>query len=315
MGPDPTIGDPTEERTSKDHPDLDVLGLQIRHFRGFPAKFSRKSAPTFSPPKSEIFAVFPCKFDVGHFIAGHLITGHFGAAYFITMAEETPKTTLSGTKLPPFYRGEPALWFALATNALEELKITDDKAQFASLTLSLPQDVAALAQAIIIAPPASNRVQALQDKVVSICAKNKFDTVRDLVRHPGLSDTEVPTMLLAKFQADLPDADHKGLLFKVLFIEAMPDYVKETLAHMREGDVEKYAKAADPIVLNRRAEPSRTGQVSRINQAPPKAKTDDPPRLCYNHYRWGKETRKCQSPKSCPMAQSTKPSGNDKAGR
>ena len=81
-------------------------------------------------------------------------------------------------------------------------------------------------------------------------------------------------------------------LFRHLFLQQLPDYVRAPLAPSSTDNYRALAQEADKIYLAGR----QNLQEVNIPQHTPRAKFSKPPtdRQCYFHRRWGRQATKCE---------------------
>ena len=77
-----------------------------------------------------------------------------------------PAVTAFELKLPPYWPGDPALWFAQVEAQFLTRAITRQETKFAHVISSLQPDVAQEVRDFIIAPPAKDRYDKLKTELV-----------------------------------------------------------------------------------------------------------------------------------------------------
>ena len=120
--------------------------------------------------------------------------------------------------------------------------------------------------------------------------------------------------------------EFEGVLFRFIFINLLPDVVREVVANI--DDLDEMAEMATTVYqanANASAVVNSVSDGAAINaiRRPPQPRSSGPSAanrrrgLCRRHSRFGRDAHRCDRPESCPMRDFTRPpqSGNGPAGR
>lgn len=243
-------------------------------------------------------------------------------------------------KLPVFWTNQPQVWFAQSEAQFAIRGITNDETKFYHVVAALDQHTATRVVGLLENPPAVDKYYALKTTLLSTYGLTDSERAAQLLRLPGLGDSK-PSELMDNMLSLL--GQHKPcFLFRQLFLEQMPENIREHLALSQLTDYRELAKEADKLWLAAAANPchaihtyrprkfqqrttAATPTASVTPQAAAEAATtarttrpavqlaghapasDFTSQLCYYHQRFGARARKCNPP--CSFQ------GNDSTGR
>ena len=167
-----------------------------------------------------------------------------------------------------------------------------------------------------------NRGNSPYSKARDALLRHFGKTPRQLAREGRDARTlgeKLPSEFLDHIMGLVPDI---RAFYEVALLDALPDNAR--VAALQHTDLRAMARAADAVVLESRAVDGADRLVPSVNSLslldsavdgagvaplapvvaavgaprPPQKKSDG---LCAAHARWGKETYKCQSPRTCKM--------------
>ena len=217
-------------------------------------------------------------------------------------------------KSPPFWTSNAKTWFVRleAAFATQRPRITSDTLRFQHVIQLLDSDTSKKVQAIIQAPPASGKYEALKNALLKIYEPTQYQKDTELINITGLGDRK-PTELLQHMRSLNTDPES---LFKAFFVHQLPTNVRSILAQDPDTDLDTLAERADRIMEIQSSTPVSTVQTDGENTTLIHA-TNGPPRrakpqyhkqgkttnfsLCHYHSRFGKKAFKCGG-HPCPMS-------------
>ena len=249
-------------------------------------------------------------------------------------SESTPVSAVS-IKLPPFWSGDPRLWFAQVEAQFQTRKISAQKTKFDYVVASLSPVVATEVHDLIISPPSDDPYDNLRQALIERTSQSERCRLQHLLSNQQELGDLKPTRLLRRLQLLLGDTAREadGPLFRELFLQRLPSSVRVALASLdTDLTLQQLAERADHMV-EAAASPSTTtvsgvstseqslqaaitqlkaevcdlkSQVQRVSTAkqwkesPMRQKrgtlATEPPTLCWYHYRFGDSARKCKPP-------------------
>lgn len=214
-------------------------------------------------------------------------------------------------KLPTFWPANAAVWFVQAEAQFATRGITADETKYYHVVAALDQDTATRVLDLIQAPPASNKYQALKERLQQTFMLTEAQRAAALLNLPGLGD-EKPSCLMDKMLA-LLGGHSPCFLFRELFLRQMPSDIRSHLIHSNITDSRELAKAADNLWLARgsdvnavrknRALSRGETRVRTIKESKQSAAPPDTDQLCFYHRRFGRLAKQCRQPCSYPTSE------------
>jgi hypothetical protein len=221
-------------------------------------------------------------------------------------------------KLPDFWVDNPRTWFLSVEAAFRSSKITSEKSRFDYAVSKLPSAIISQVIDIIETPPAEAPYTALKDALTQRLTKPEAERARIALEEEHLGD-RTPSQLLRHLQAMLPASDFNSAIFRLTFINKMPEAIRTQLAANEAATLTDVARQADNMLTFQRsqrntlaaataagnttaAEASLAEVVARLSLLEKgfKKKTrkyDRPTNgLCYFHDRFGDKARSCRPP-------------------
>jgi len=149
-------------------------------------------------------------------------------------------------RLPPFWKGNPQLWFAQVEAAFVINRITSDETKFRYVTLHLDPSVLPLVADIITSPPDGDRYAAIKERLVSVLGETSASRLRKLLASHELGDDK-PSILLQRLR-NLAEGQVTDGVLRTIFLEQMPESTRAILAISEVSDLNKLAIQADKIL-------------------------------------------------------------------
>ena len=84
-----------------------------------------------------------------------------------TTSTEIPAVNAVTVKLPDFYENDPEMWFVRAECQFRTKRIVDDTTKFDHIVQSLSEKVARRVRKLVLYPPATNKVAALKEGLMT----------------------------------------------------------------------------------------------------------------------------------------------------
>ena len=221
-------------------------------------------------------------------------------------------------KLPTFWTSSPEAWFCHAEAQFTIRKIVQDTTKYHYVVASLDSETANRALSLLTAPPDTNKYQKLKDFLISAFKLSESERATALFSLNGLGDSK-PSELMDKMLA-LISPHEPCFLFRYLFMQQLPDFVRVPLASSPEVDCRKLALQADLLYNSGKHQSVSAVAVSSapVSKPVPAQQTsarrshEDP--LCWYHSRYGDKAKRCAP----PCARYSKPQndqGNGQTGR
>jgi len=205
-------------------------------------------------------------------------------------AAAAPAVTAVALKLPNFWVGNPEVWFAQAEAqfATRQPQITADDTKYNYVLAALDNAAATEVQALILAPPANGKYDALRAALVEAFGKTQEQKDAELLALNGLGD-RTPTALLRYIQSLNANPE---TLIKAIFLAQLPIEVRRVLAASSKTELSDLAKEADKVM--RAAVSGSPGVVIAAARTPSNPTQGSDQTLCYFHSRFGKKARNCK---------------------
>ena len=193
-------------------------------------------------------------------------------------------------KLPTFWTTSPTAWFAQAEAQFAIRGVTQDDTKYYHVVAALDTSTATRTVLLLSSPPTTDKYSAIKTFLISAYDLSDSERASALFNLPGLGDSK-PSELMDSMLS-LLGTHTPCFLFRHLFLQQLPDYVRAPLAPSSTDNYRALAQEADKIYLAGR----QNLQEVNIPQHTPRAKFSKPPtdRQCYFHRRWGRQTTKCE---------------------
>lgn len=209
-------------------------------------------------------------------------------------------------KLPSFWTSSPTAWFAQAEAQFAIRGITQDDTKYYYVVAALDNETATRAIPIISSPPEINKYISLKSFLISAYDLSDEERASALFTQQGLGDFK-PSELMDRMLSLL--GTHKPcFLFKHLYMQQLPHFVRMTLANSKIEDFRQLALEADKIYSTGRNQYSavdlvndvRTGQQRHNKPASTSGSSQEKvrptPPVCWYHNKYGTKAQKCVPP-------------------
>lgn len=149
-------------------------------------------------------------------------------------------------KIPPFYRADPALWFAQAEGTLRTANITSEFTKADSVLAAFDYEVAAsVRDLILVTPRPADIYERIKQRIISTFGPSPEANLRKLLKGQVLSDGK-PSLILNRLR-NLNDGKCDDAVIRSVFLEHLPSGQRAILASTGLDDLEMLAAVADKI--------------------------------------------------------------------
>ncbi|KAI5636736.1 hypothetical protein NE865_10562 [Phthorimaea operculella] len=149
------------------------------------------------------------------------------------------------SRLLPFWRTYPRLWFAHFELLVESSRKSDDDKFRYVLSVLQPGDLQQVGD-ILLNPPTANKYQTLKDRLLSVYEESETKQFQKLISGLELGD-EKPSQLLRKMRElghnRMPDS---GL--KLMWMNQLPAQVRAVLSVSSDSSLDNLAVMADKML-------------------------------------------------------------------
>lgn len=151
-------------------------------------------------------------------------------------------------KLPPFWSADASLWFRQVEAQFELRRISCDKTKFNHIISNLPGEIITSIRDIIISPPDLNKYETLKSALVLRTSTSEEHRLQQLLTHDELGDRK-PSEYLRYMKQLVTDnkAVIESSVFRMLFMQRLPEKIRLVLAATQESNLEKIAELADKM--------------------------------------------------------------------
>ena len=190
-------------------------------------------------------------------------------------------------KILPFWTHSPTAWFAQAEAQFVLRKITEDDTKYYYIVAVLDSATATRAVSILSQPPITGKYANIKKFLTSAYELSDYERASSLFNIRGLGDLK-PSELMDNMLA-LIGSHTPCVLFKYLFLQQLPEYVRAPLSCSIIIDYRDLALEADKIFLTGREK--HLQEVNSTSSTPSKnTVTDD---VCWYHRTFGNKAKKC----------------------
>ena len=165
-------------------------------------------------------------------------------------AVKAAEPAMSGVsvKLPPFWRGDPQIWFAQAEAQFATRQITREITKYSYIISVLQPEVAQEVRDLLIDPPADNQYTALKEQLIQRTTASEQRRVQMLLTEEELGDRK-PSQLLRRMQQLAGGQSLEKGILKQLFLQRLPPSVRLILASTSDSlSLSDVADLADRII-------------------------------------------------------------------
>lgn len=215
-----------------------------------------------------------------------------------------PEENAVSVKLPQFWPDTPEFWFAQTEAQFNLRGIKDETTKYNYVLSAIDQSIAKRVMDFIKSPPATGKYEAFKKRLLTTFSLSDSERASKIINLPELGE-EKPSVLMDSMLALL--GNHEPcFLFRELFLQKIPEELRNHLVTMRISDCRQLAAAADDL---HQTQPSSSFNAIRKFQRPTNQKEkEDKKGFCFFHARFGARSYRCQQP--CTY----KSQGNEKAG-
>lgn len=230
-------------------------------------------------------------------------------------------------KVPPFWKVNPALWFAQLEAQFANTNVTNDDTKFNLIVASVESEILGAVHDIILSPPDKDRYGTLKNRLIEFYAESESSKIRTLLQGLELGDQR-PSYLLTRMRG-LAGKLIKDDLLKSMWLSRLPINVQAILATSNEN-LQQLAVMADKIcecvsapqinaVASRSPLETQIAELSKqlqelstvVNSRRPLNRSEYGQRtrsrsrrrfkepangLCFYHINFGEKAKNCKSP-------------------
>ena len=201
-------------------------------------------------------------------------------------------------KLPEFWEGHAAVWFAQAEAQFALRRITDDATKYYYVVAALGNSTALRVVSLLQNPPQDDKYDTLKTLLLGTFELTASERARRLLALSGLGDAK-PSELMDHMLSLL--GDHEPcFLFRELFLQQLPGEVRSALAGSDITDSRKLAKEADKFFSVMQHSGPAVHSCASASSPPEGAMVAATQRkkqdLCYYHARFGPKATRCRPP-------------------
>ncbi|GBN03606.1 hypothetical protein AVEN_141230-1 [Araneus ventricosus] len=167
-------------------------------------------------------------------------------------------------KMPPFYFGDPQLWFIMAETTFQlaiPKPITASATKYNYCVAHLSPEAAAIVRDVITCPDKDDPYKQLKEELIKRCGESKSQEIRCLLAGEQLGDRK-PTDLLRVMQRRAENHQISDTLLLELFLQQLPKNVQSILLAISPLNAAKAAEIADRIM---EVTPPEVSKISSSN--------------------------------------------------
>lgn len=220
--------------------------------------------------------------------------------------------TAVGVKLSDFWTDDPNMWFQHAEAQFIDARITVSSTKYYKVLGKLPAVVLKSVRDVVLGITATTAdpYKQLKRRLVKSFAPSKWQQIFLLLHHPDIGDRR-PSHLMDAMLALLPEGETPGLIFQGLFLERLPQDMRDHLTTRKFDDVRAMSDHADALWDGRQARAvssvvaavnTRSASPARSNRRQPRRRAATPgpstggDGLCFYHGRFGASAHRCEQP-------------------
>ncbi|EFA12902.2 Retrovirus-related Pol polyprotein from transposon opus-like Protein [Tribolium castaneum] len=148
-------------------------------------------------------------------------------------------------KPPPFWKGDPKLWFIQLEAQFNLGKITSDTTKYHYVASAIDTSVLQQIADFVTNPPVVNQYEGIKQRLISTFSDSQERQLRKLLSEMDLGDKK-PSQLLNEMKR-LGDSAVSDELLKTLWLQRLPTHVQSVLATSSDP-IQNLAQMADKIV-------------------------------------------------------------------
>lgn len=233
------------------------------------------------------------------------------------------------SRVPPFWRARPSLWFAQVDALLAQQRVSDET-RFQFVVAQLDREDLEQVSDILLSPPDGRKFQTLRQRLIDVYEESEERRLQRLVDGFELGD-QTPSQLLRRIRDASGASGTPASVLQVLWMKKLPSHLRAILS-ATTGDLDALAKVADKVIahcqpalpvaevaaVSQQPPPSSALETILLDiqrrlarlEAPPRSRvdrslsrgrqrarsSDNPSSVCYYHRRWGDEAKNCRQP-------------------
>lgn len=188
------------------------------------------------------------------------------AAVQESAAPITSVESVKTVKIPPFWRSDPALWFAQVEAQFHTTNTRSDSTKYFTVIAALDCTVLQQVSDLIAAPPAERKYESLKTQLIAAFSDSKEKQFRQLLTELELGDQR-PTQLLRHMKT-LADGQVNNDLLRTLWLQRRPTSVQLVLSVSEGVELAKMAEIAYRIIEVSANNPTTIASVTDANPTP-----------------------------------------------
>lgn len=228
----------------------------------------------------------------------------------------------ASAKLPPFWTDRPSVWFGQVEAQFEISGITQERTKYNYVVAALETRVAGEISDIIENPPKEDRYQYLKTELIKRLSASRKERLRRLLGDEDIGDRK-PSQFLRHLRGLAGSVLKCDDIIRQLWISRLSTSIQSILATHEDLPLEKAAEMADKIAevaspvtvqavqgpssemavllsrieaLEARTGNSRSRSRPRGTNVRTRSVSRSSDRLCWYHFRFGKNAKRCISP-------------------
>lgn len=167
-------------------------------------------------------------------------------------------------KIPPFWKGNPKLWFIQVEAIFKINRITRGETKFDHILCNLDTTTLEFVEDLILTPPTNEcKYEALKLKLINTFAESEEKRLRRLLTGYSIGDQK-PTHYL-QWMRNSASGQVSDSVLKALFLEQLPTNVRAILVG-NKGNLDDIAEQADKILEQLSPSISAVSQTSHMEE-------------------------------------------------
>lgn len=160
------------------------------------------------------------------------------------ITQQTTFVNRVAVRVPPFWKGDPMIWFAQVEAQFDLAGICNDTTKYNHIICAVDTEILSQVADIVQNPPDNEKYNKLKNRLVELYTDSQESRLRKLLGDMQLGDKK-PSMLLNEMQR-LGGTSCSSQLLKTLWLQQLPIATQSCLT-MSSGTIEELAKLADKI--------------------------------------------------------------------
>lgn len=148
------------------------------------------------------------------------------------------------TKVPPFWRNNPALWFCQLESQFATCNIVNDKTKYHTVVGAMDASILVYVSDIVLSPPQTDMYPTLKNRLLEQFTESEQARLKKLLSELELGDKR-PSQLMREMRA-LANAGVNDDLLKNLWVQRLPAQLQAILSTSSDG-LDKMVIMADKI--------------------------------------------------------------------